>query len=72
MAFFFKVQEIHLPDWYRGEEQNHQNDLSLFVLKTPFELTNKVSPVCLDLSSEIFDDEQLSSGNVGKVINHFI
>lgn len=60
------VESIRLGGRYMGARGNFADDVALLKLKTPFELTTLVKPVCMDWNNE-YEREQLQVGQVGKV-----
>lgn len=60
------VESIQLGGRYMGARGNFADDISLLKLKTPFELTVLVKPVCMDWDNA-YEREQLQVGQAGKV-----
>ncbi|XP_011692802.1 PREDICTED: serine protease nudel-like isoform X2 [Wasmannia auropunctata] len=60
------VESIRAPDRYQGARGNFAEDIALLKLKTPFELTSLVRPVCIDWDNT-HEREQLQVGHAGKV-----
>ncbi|KAG5317254.1 LFC factor, partial [Pseudoatta argentina] len=61
------VENIHAGGRYQGARGNFANDIALLKLKTPFELTTLVRPVCVDWDNT-HEREQLQVGHSGKVV----
>lgn len=60
------VDDIKYPDRFNGNRANFQADIALVILKTFIEYQTHIRPICLDFGL-IFDERQLSPGNLGKV-----
>lgn len=60
------VESIQVGGRYLGASGNFADDIALLKLKTPFELTTLVRPVCIDWDNT-YEREQLQAGHVGKV-----
>lgn len=60
------VESIQTGDRYQGARGNFAEDIALLKLKTPFELTTLVKPVCVDWDNT-YEREQLQVGHAGKV-----
>ncbi|XP_045540806.1 modular serine protease-like [Papilio machaon] len=60
------VKELHIPETYKGSENNYQDDIALVIVDQPFTYTSYIRPVCLDFRTD-FEMEQLRPGNMGKV-----
>jgi len=60
------VDSIRLAARYIGARGNFAEDIALLKLRTPFELTTLVRPVCMDWDN-IHEREQLQLGQAGKV-----
>jgi len=60
------VESIQLGGRYQGARSNFADDIALLKLKTPFELTTLVRPVCIDWDNT-YEREQLQVGHSGKV-----
>ncbi|XP_011057475.1 PREDICTED: limulus clotting factor C-like isoform X2 [Acromyrmex echinatior] len=61
------VESIQAGGRYQGARGNFANDIALLKLKTPFELTTLVRPVCVDWDNT-HEREQLQVGHSGKVV----
>ncbi|KYQ49917.1 Limulus clotting factor C [Trachymyrmex zeteki] len=61
------VESIQAGGRYQGARGNFANDIALLKLKTPFELTTLVRPVCVDWDNA-HEREQLQVGHSGKVV----
>ncbi|XP_071566010.1 uncharacterized protein [Temnothorax nylanderi] len=61
------VESIQAGGRYQGARGNFANDIALLKLKTPFELTTLVRPVCIDWDNT-YEREQLQVGHAGKVV----
>ncbi|EZA56153.1 Limulus clotting factor C [Ooceraea biroi] len=61
------VDSIRLGGRYMGARGNFAEDIALLKLKTPFELTTLVRPVCMDWDN-LYEREQLQTGQAGKVV----
>lgn len=61
------VESIEAGSRYQGARGNFAEDIALLKLKTPFELTTIVKPVCIDWDNT-YEREQLQVGHAGKVI----
>lgn len=60
------VENIQLGGRYMGARGNFADDIALLKLRTAFELTTLVKPVCMDWDNE-YEREQLQLGQSGKV-----
>jgi len=60
------VENIETGGRYQGARGNFADDIALLKLKTPFELTALVMPVCVDWDNA-YEREQLQVGHAGKV-----
>lgn len=60
------VESIDTDGRYLGARGNYAEDIILVKLKTPFELTTLVRPICLDWDNT-YEREQLQAGKSGKV-----
>lgn len=60
------VESIQAGGRYQGARGNFADDIALLKLKTPFELTTLVRPVCIDWDNT-YEREQLQVGHAGKV-----
>ncbi|KAL0111933.1 hypothetical protein PUN28_013265 [Cardiocondyla obscurior] len=61
------VESVRAGGRYQGARGNFANDIALLKLKTPFELTALVKPVCIDWDNT-HEREQLQVGHSGKVV----
>jgi len=60
------VDSLQLATRYIGLRGNFAQDIALVKLRTPFELTTLVRPVCMDWDN-VYEREQLQVGQAGKV-----
>ncbi|XP_017795199.1 PREDICTED: suppressor of tumorigenicity 14 protein homolog [Habropoda laboriosa] len=61
------LAEISLPERYIGMKGNFAQDIALLKLKTPFELTTVVRPICIDWDN-VYETRQLELGQNGKSV----
>lgn len=61
------VESIRAGGRYQGTRGNFADDIAILKLKTPFELTTLVLPVCVDWENT-YEREQLQVGHAGKVV----
>ncbi|XP_011868422.1 PREDICTED: limulus clotting factor C-like isoform X2 [Vollenhovia emeryi] len=61
------LESIQAGGRYQGARGNFADDIALLKLKTPFELTALVKPVCVDWDNT-YEREQLQVGHAGKVV----
>lgn len=45
------MKKIDVPNYYKGPKQNYKSDIAIITLETPFDITIKVRPVCIDWSN---------------------
>ncbi|KAK2583973.1 hypothetical protein KPH14_006435 [Odynerus spinipes] len=62
-----RVEKVILRDRYIGLEGNYAADIAILKLVKPFDLSALVGLVCLDWDN-VYEDKQLQSGHVGKVV----
>lgn len=60
----FQVKNIYVPCEYYGLEGNYASDIALIELREPFQLSDILSPACLDVLGN--NDQILEAGSVGK------
>ncbi|XP_077297589.1 modular serine protease-like [Arctopsyche grandis] len=53
---------------YGGQDQNLQQDIAVLLLEKLLAFTDSLHPVCLDLISTSFQEDQVSPGNLGKAV----
>uniref|UniRef100_A0A0C9PLQ9 LFC_1 protein n=1 Tax=Fopius arisanus TaxID=64838 RepID=A0A0C9PLQ9_9HYME len=62
-----RIERINIAKRYIGARGNFAQDIALLELKTPFELTDLVHPVCLDWDN-VLEREHLQVGRYGKAV----
>ncbi|XP_077283399.1 modular serine protease-like [Arctopsyche grandis] len=62
------IEAIRIPKKYGGHKFSLQQDLAVLILKSPFDFHNMVHAICIDILNQGFNELQLASGNVGKVV----
>ncbi|KAF5269370.1 hypothetical protein FQA39_LY08762 [Lamprigera yunnana] len=61
------LQQIYIPERYKGTINNYEADIAVVVLRTAFKISQSIQPVCLDRTTE-FEYLQLADNNVGVVV----
>ncbi|KYB29441.1 hypothetical protein TcasGA2_TC031984 [Tribolium castaneum] len=56
---FSDLEAIHVPDYYRGLDQNYYGDIAVLVAKKSFTFTQTVQPVCVDFAAN-YDNKNLT------------
>lgn len=63
-----QVESIDYPPGFTGYQQFYTDVIAIVTLKTPVKYTRNVRPVCIDVGSEKFEEDQLVKGAMGKVV----
>ncbi|XP_073964034.1 transmembrane protease serine 12-like isoform X1 [Choristoneura fumiferana] len=61
------VSDIRIPVRFMGEQTNFQDDIALVIMSTPVVYVTYIRPVCINFDVD-FDNRQLISSNMGKVV----
>lgn len=66
VSFLLQIENVYIPDTYRGHDLFMQSDLAVVIVKDVIEFSNFVHAICVDFDP-LYAKLQLSPGKIGRV-----